>query len=287
METNEMLEQTNETENVETQTTEEIVAEVEETEEEGVEFTNTETTEEVEETVDEVEEPKEELLPKSDVNKIVEARLARERRKFNREKAKYEELVNTLKIGMGKDNIDEISKDMKTFYKEQGIEIPEYRYNNERDEKILAKADAEEIIEAGEEEMERVANEIASKPFEKRTIREKTIFNELAQNLIMNRAAKELEKIGVKRDLLEDKTFKSFAEKFSINTPITEIYEMYSKLNKPQETTPKKPVGSVKTTASNNVIKDYYTPEEVSKFTESELRNPKLMEAVENSMAKW
>lgn len=280
MEKNEMLEQTNETENVETQTTEEIVAEVEETEEEGVEFTNTETTEEV-------EEPKEELLPKSDVNKIVEARLARERRKFNREKAKYEELVNTLKVGMGKDNIDEISKDMKTFYKEQGIEIPEYRYNNERDEKILAKADAEEIIEAGEEEMERVANEIASKPFEKRTIREKTIFNELAQNLIMNRSAKELEKIGVKRDLLEDKTFKSFAEKFSINTPITEIYEMYSKLNKPQDTTPKKPVGSVKTTASNNVIKDYYTPEEVSKFTESELRNPKLMEAVENSMAKW
>lgn len=280
METNEMLEQTNETENVETQTTEEIV-------EEGIEFTNTETTEEVEETVDEIEEPKEELLPKTDVNKIVEARLARERRKFNQEKAKYEELVNTLKVGMGKDNIDEISKDMKNFYKEQGIEIPEYRYNNERDEKILAKADAEEIINAGEEEMERVANEIASKPFEQRSAREKTIFNELAQTLMINRSAKELEKIGVKRDLLEDKSFKTFAEKFSINTPITEIYEMYSKLNK-SETTPKKPVGSVKTTTETDVIKDFYSYEESLKFTKRDFdRNPELFKAVQKSMTKW
>lgn len=281
METNEMLEQTNETEIVETQTTEEIV------EEEGIEFTNTETTEEVEGTVDEVEEPKEELLPKADVNKIVEARLARERRKFNQEKAKYEDLVNTLKVGMGKDNIDEISNDMKTFYKEQGIEIPEYRYNNERDEKILAKADAEEIINAGEEEMERVANEIASKPFEQRSAREKTIFNELAQRLMINRSAKELEKIGVKRDLLEDKSFKTFAEKFSVNTPITEIYEMYSKLNK-SETTPKKPVGSVKTTTETDVIKDFYSYEESLKFTKKDFdRNPELFKAVQKSMTKW
>lgn len=280
METNEMLEQTNETENVETQTTEEIV-------EEGIEFTNTETTEEVEETVDEIEEPKEELLPKTDVNKIVEARLARERRKFNQEKAKYEELVNTLKVGMGKDNIDEISKDMKSFYKEQGIEIPEYRYNNERDEKILAKADAEEIINAGEEEMERVANEIASKPFEQRSAREKTIFNELAQRLMINRSAKELEKIGVKRDLLEDKSFKTFAEKFSVSTPITEIYEMYSKLNK-SETTPKKPVGSVKTTTETDVIKDFYSYEESLKFTKKDFdRNPELFKSVQKSMTKW
>lgn len=284
METNEMLELTSETENTE-QTVEEIVSETVEVEEEiGIEFTDTEATEEVEQIKE--EEPKVELLPKTDVNKIVEARLARERRKFNQEKAKYEEIVSTLKAGMGKDNLDDISSDMKNFYKEQGIDIPDYRYSNERDEQILAKADATEIIDAGTEEMERVANEIARIPLEKRTVREKTIFNDLAQKLMLNKSAKELAKIGVKADILEDKTFKTFAEKFSVNIPITEIYEMYKKVNKPQEA-PKKPIGSVKNTTDSNVIKDYYSPEEVSKFTENDLRDPKLMEVVENSMSKW
>ena len=37
----------------------------------------------------------------------------------------------------------------------------------------------------------------------------------------------------------------------------------------------------------NNEIKEYYTPEEMKKFTMKDyLENPKLMEAVENSLAK-
>ena len=64
---------------------------------------------------------------------------------------------------------------------------------------------------------------------------------------------------------------------------------MYDKLNKTTEKkTPPPSTGSVKTTGKSQEIKDYYTPEEVSKFTMQELKNnPKLMKAVEKSMAQW
>jgi hypothetical protein len=278
------------TENAETQTAEEMV------EETVVEFTDTveeetqeddqqEKTQEVEETQEQTSYDNE-MLSKEEVNRIVEARLKRERRKQEQELAKYEEVINILKAGLGKEDINEITSTMKEFYREQGIEIPENKSRLEREERILAKADAEEIIEAGEEEMERVANEIAKKPAEKRTLREKIVFEEVCKSLIKTKSAKELAKIGVKPDILDDKEFQEFSKKFNLNTPITEIYELYSKIKNPNNT-PKKPIGSVKNTAEKDIIKDFYTPEEVAQFTEEDLRNPKLMEAVENSMAKW
>lgn len=48
-----------------------------------------------------------------------------------------------------------------------------------------------------------------------------------------------------------------------------------------------KVLGSVRDTASTNDIKEFYTPEEVKKFTEEDLNNPKLMKAIEYSMSKW
>ena len=52
------------------------------------------------------------------------------------------------------------------------------------------------------------------------------------------------------------------------------------------QTQPKSP-GSAKTNNSNNEIKEYYTPEEARKFSESDLDNPKLMKALEKSMQLW
>lgn len=48
-----------------------------------------------------------------------------------------------------------------------------------------------------------------------------------------------------------------------------------------------KVLGSARDTASTNDIKEFYTPEEVKKFTEEDLNNPKLMKAIEYSMSKW
>lgn len=46
--------------------------------------------------------------------------------------------------------------------------------------------------------------------------------------------------------------------------------------------------GSAKTTVVNDEVKEYYSPEEARKFTDEDLeKNPKLEEAILNSMLKW
>ena len=286
-----MLEETNEFENAETPTAEEKVEEtidetVKETEEEigkeeGIEFTDTEATEEVEEKEEQVE-----VLPKPEVNRIVESRLARERRKY----AEHEEIINILKAGLGQENVAEIKQSLKDFYTKQGIEIPKTNLINERDEIILAKADAQEIIDAGEEEMLDEVNRITSIPFEKRSVRERTILTEVGNELILLRAGKELEKRGVEASILKDQSFKDFASKFSVNTPILEVYDIYSKVNNPKQNTPKKPIGSVKTTVPNNEVKNFYTSNEFDQIVSSNpemLDDPKFMEVIRESMLKW
>ena len=226
------------------------------------------------------------------IDRNVKGRLARAENEYAKKIQEYEDLAYTLRKGMGKNDGDvkDLNKDLRDFYKEQGIDIPEPKIHyNERDERILAKADAEEIIEAGEDEVNRIANQIYNKPEAQRTIREKIIFETLGNHVIMQRAKAQLKEKGVSEDILNDDKFKKFANQFNTSTPITEVYALYDKLNKATEKkTPPPSTGSVKTTGKSQEIKDYYTPEEVSKFTMQELKNnPKLMKAVEKSMAQW
>ena len=226
------------------------------------------------------------------IDRNVKGRLARAENEYAKKIQEYEDLAYTLRKGMGKNDGDvkDLNKDLRSFYKEQGIDIPEPKIHyNERDERILAKADADEIIEAGEDEVNRIANQIYNKPEAQRTIREKVIFETLGKHVIAERAKAQLKEKGVNEDILSDDKFKKFASQFNTSTPITEIYNLYDKLNKTTEKkTPPPSTGSVKTTGKSQEIKDYYTPEEVSKFTMQELKNnPKLMKAVEKSMAQW
>lgn len=226
------------------------------------------------------------------IDRNVKGRLARAENEYAKKIQEYEDLAYTLRKGMGKDdgNVKDLNKDLRSFYKEQGIDIPEPKIHyNERDERILAKADADEIIEAGEDEVNRIANQIYNKPEAQRTIREKVIFETLGKHVIAERAKAQLKEKGVNEDILSDDKFKKFASQFNTSTPITEIYNLYDKLNKTTEKkTPPPSTGSVKTTGKSQEIKDYYTPEEVSKFTMQELKNnPRLMKAVEKSMAQW
>lgn len=222
----------------------------------------------------------EKTFTQKELDEILSKRLAREERKFQKKLSEYEEIAQTLKVGMGKEDIDDIKGELKSFYKEQGIEIP-----NEKDEQILAKAYAKEIIDDGIEEMEKVANKIASIPFEKRTIREKTIFNEVCKELVFKKSEVELEKKGIDPKVIYQDDFKDFASKFSPTTSILEIHEMYSKLNNVVEKP--KSTGSVKTIQTDNAVKEFYTPEEARKFTMKDLDNPRLMKALEYSMTKW
>lgn len=248
-----------------------------------VENDDIDTSEDVEDT--ELEQPQEEEIvderPTEEeiqerINNAVESRLARERRK-NEDLYRIED---TLKKALGVEDRKEIIKNLGTFYKEQGIDIPNYR--SERDEKILAKADAEEIKKLGYEEMEAEANRLASIP--ERSVREQTIFMELGKALTEQNQIKELKEKGLNADILDNKDFKSFKEKFSSDVGISEIYELYQKVNTKKEK-PSSP-GSVKSTTTNKDEKEFFTSKELDQLTEKDLDNPKILEKAIKSMSK-
>lgn len=285
----EMLEQTNETENVETQTTEENV--------EGIELTDTSYEEKVEETETETEEEKEEVKTvtleeaQKMIDDAVESRLRRAKKKFEKEKeqefSKYKEAEMILNAGLETSSIDEANQKLRGYYKERGIDVPEFikpQYNDKEIE-ILAKAEANEIVELGIEEMTREANELAKKGYVNLDKKEKVIFNELASRLDYENKKTELAKKGVKPEILEDKDFKAFCKKFNTReTSILEVYDFYTKTTKPKEE--KKPIGSMTSNAPDKT-KDYYSPDEVDNLTDKDLDNPKVMEVVRKSMLKW
>lgn len=273
---------------------------VPETSEELIETDASEGVEEVQNTTETVEQPSEDDIEKrieERANKIaeekIEARLIRDRVKREREeagtRAKYEQLESMMKSALGAKDIDDVITKSREFYKEQGITIPDTINKpslNERDEIVLAKADANDIIKLGKSEMEIEANRIASIPEENRSLRDRTIFNDICERLTMMKDIESLNVKGYDTKILEDKDFLSFKEQFNFRTPISQIYEMYNKVHGNKKVQPKSP-GSAKTTLTSNEIKDYYTPEEVRAFKEEDLDNPKLMRAIELSMQKW
>lgn len=277
-----------------------VVDDVPETSEENLEEVQVNASqddEQVQENVEETEQSSEDIqkLVEERANKLfeekVEERLVRDRinreRKQNKELAKYRQLENVIKAGLGVDNLDDAISRTSEFYKEQGVTIPEFKdLYSERDEKILAKADAQEIIELGKEEMEAEANRIASIPEAKRSLREKTIFNTLCKELISLRDVDELKSKGYKTDILQTKEFSDFRNQFNVNTSISKIVEMYNKMNGQVVEQPRSP-GSAKSTTTVKQIKDYYSPEDFDKLTDEDLRNPKIMEIVDKSRLQW
>lgn len=263
---------------------------------EGVEEVQTtnevETPSEVETNEDDIEKQIEERANKLFEEKI-EARLARDRVKREREQAKenakFHELETMMKSALGANNLDEVISKSREFYKEQGITIPEVQnkpYLTERQQEVLARDEARKIIELGKEEMNEEANRIAKIPKEQRTYQDNLIFDEVCKELVKINDVDSLKAKGYDTAILEDKDFSTFRNQFNLNTPVDKIYEMYKQVSGTKPVQPKSP-GSAKTNTTNNEIKDYYTPEEVRQFTEEDLDNPKLMEAIDKSMLKW
>ena len=115
--------------------------------------------------------------------------------------------------------------------------------------------------------------------------REKEVFRQLAEYHQNASRGQELAKIGVTEDVYTSKEFKDFAAKFSPTTPVTEIYQYYSKMQPRKEV---HTMGSMKNNTSDEGIKDFYTRDEALKFTTKDFdKNPALFKAVEKSMLKW
>lgn len=265
------------TENTEEQTAEEIV--------DGVELTDTadDTTDvDTEETKE--EQPKGRFYTDEEVNSIVDKRVARKMRKYEKQMAEYEDTENVLKSALEVDNISDANKKLRNYYQEQGYELPERKSSySERELNILAKAEADEIIEEGYDSMIEEANRLAKIGYQNLNQKEKLIFMTLGDELDKQNDTRELKKIGVNEELLKNSDFIEFRNMFDKKTPIDKVYGLY----KNQQPKPKVELpGSMKNTSVKEE-KEYLTPEEVVALTPEDWEKPGMWEKVRKSQLKW
>ena len=118
------------------------------------------------------------------------------------------------------------------------------------------------------------------------TPKEKAIFKVLAEHRQGAERGQELSKLGVTEDVYNGEDFKAFAAQFNANVPIRTVYDLYAK-TQPKKTY--KTMGSMKNNdSSGGGVKDFYSFEEASKFTNADYdKTPGLEAAVKASMPKW
>ena len=254
----------NETENVEL-TTEEIV------EVEGTEAT------------DPVEQPTEPIttFTKEQVDEMIAKKLARKEAKIRREyENKYSRLETVVNTGLGTNSVEESTSKLESFYKSKGIAIPDAPSYSERETELLANGEADDIIDAGFEEVVEEVERLASIGLENMSPRDKIIFQRLASYRQAEEQERDLRSIGVSKDEIESEEFKAFTSKLNPSLSLKEKYDMYSQM-KPKKQY--KQIGSVKSGMASQV-KDHYSPEEIARMTDEELDDPRVWEAVRKSM---
>lgn len=269
------------TENVEEQTTEEIV----EGEEEAVDLDDEKKdSSEEKKTLTDSEIDK---LVNSKVDKILSNKMRRQREKIDREyKEKFSPLMETLKAGMGEEKAGNPETAVKTFtelFAEKGIKVQNSQVNySEKELKILANAETQEIIEAGYDEITEEIERLSIKGADKMTPKEKLVFQNLRDAKRFEDNKKDLLQIGVKPELLEDSKFKEYAKKFNKDVPIKEIYDLYKKTEEPKAKA--KPLGSLKN-PNPKEPKTFISETEYDKMTSEERKANR--EVIRESMLIW
>lgn len=221
------------------------------------------------------------------LDEVLGKKIARREAKIRKEyERKYGNLEEVLKAGTGKESVEEMTDTFTKFYRDKGINIPEKPKYSQKDIEVLARAEANEIINSGFEDVVEEVDRLAAVGAANMTAREKALFKVLAEHRQSAERGRELSKIGVTEDVYNSQEFQSFAGKFNPNTPIRDIYDIYNK------TLPKKEIktmGSMKNhNGGDNGIKDFYTVEEARKFTKKDFdENPELYKKVRESMLKW
>ena len=242
-----------------------------------------EQTENVEQTTEQT--PK--TYTQEEVDAIVGKAKARTKAKIEKDyQRKYGGLEEVLKAGTGKESVEEMTDTFAKFYREKGITIPEKPVYSAKDIDVLARAEADEIIRGGFDEVVEEVDRLTEKGAANMTAREKAMFKVLAEYRQSTERSKELSKLGVTEEVFNSQEFKDFAGKFNSNTPIKDIYDIYTKTLPKKE---HKPMGSMKNSeSSDNGVKDFYSVEEARGFSKKDYdENPALFAAVQNSMLKW
>jgi hypothetical protein len=244
-------------------------------------------TEQVTENVEQTTEQTPKMFTQDEVNDIVGKAKARAKAKIEKDyQRKYGDLEDVLKAGTGKNNVEELTDTFKQFYQKKGIQIREKPAYTDSDIAVLARAEAQDIINSGYDEVVEEVDRLAEIGVANMTAREKAVFKALAEHRQSAERGRELSKIGVTEDVYGSKEFTDFAAKFNANTPIRDIYDIYAKTKPRKEI---KPMGSMTNHDSgDNGVKDFYTVEEARRFTKQDFdKNPALFAAVEKSMLQW
>lgn len=213
------------------------------------------------------------------LNKIMGERTARSEAKIRRESdRKYGPLMEILRAGTGKESVEDITEAFRQHYKVTGVQTPQPPKYGQRDLELLAKADADEIIGAGDEEVTDELERLQALG-SSMTDRERAAMGMLQQHKASNDRRAALERLGVTADTYNSKEFREFAKLFDAATPIEKVWETYAKVHKKEYQT----MGSMKQQPAKGP-KDYYTPEEIERLTDEELDDPRVWEAVRRSM---
>lgn len=248
---------------------------------ENLELMNSENVEQTTEEIGGSEQIAEKTFTQSELNEIVKKNKARVEAKVRKEyDRKYGNLTEVLKAGTGKNSVEEMTDTFAKFYESKGIKINKEPNYTAKDIEVLAKAEANEVIRLGYEEVVDEVDRLADLGVENMTAREKALFKVLAEHRQNTERHNELSKIGVTEEVYNSEDFQKFANQFVSNTPIADIYNIYSKMQPKKEI---KPMGSMKNTVSTEV-KDFYSAEEISRMTEDDLRNPDVWNIVRRSM---
>ena len=244
----------------------------------------TEVTENVEQTT---EQTPIKTYTQEEVDAMMGKRVARIQKQHNREMEQYKELEAVLKAGMNKEDVGEITEDLRTFYGDRkGIKMPVKVDSSAKDNEILADHEAKEIISGGVDDVKYELERLTNKGVEKMTAREKAVYPHLVAYMDNERTREELAKIGVAEDEYKSDEYQEFRKQFTSNVPETKRYEFYRK-SKPKKEI--KTMGSMTNhNSGDNGVKDFYTVEEARRFTKADFdKNPALFEAVQKSMTKW
>lgn len=244
-----------------------------------------EQTENVEQTTEETPAPK--MYSQEEVDSIVGKAKARTKAKIEKDyQRKYGGLEDVLRAGTGKESVEEMTDTFADFYRKKGINIPTKPTYSDKDNEILAKAEAAEIINSGMDEVIEEVDRLAAVGAANMTAREKAVFKALAEYRQNAERGQELSGIGVSAEVYDSQEFRDFASKFNPNTPIKDVYDIYAKTQPKKEY---KTMGSMKNnTSADSGVKDFYTYEEAKKFTKADFdKNPALYQRVVESMAKW
>lgn len=224
-------------------------------------------------TLEEVEEIKAQMKAENEAkfDEKFNKRWSNEQRKLARDNAEKDELIELLKTQTKKDSIKEL---LDLSYEQYGVERP--NTSNQKDEEILGKYDAKEILDLDDEAIQEEANRLAG--LKKRTAREQATFMELGSYLTSKKSEakrnQEIKEAGIDENIMSNQDFKDFMSKFNENTPLKEIYDIYSNTH---DTKKQKPfsAGSLK---DKKVKEDseYFTEEEFRALTAEDLKNPKI-----------